>query len=62
MKITQAVAAATAQLVERQVSDRKVADFWFDSRSHNASLCLLRKAYHSSWLNLTKDLQTEAKK
>ena len=29
---------ATARLVEHRVSDRKVADSWFDSRAGNASL------------------------
>ena len=35
-------AAAIAELVERQVSDRKVADPWFDSRTGNAC-CVLGK-------------------
>ena len=32
-------AAAIGQLIERRVSDRKVADPWFDSQTGNALLC-----------------------
>ena len=59
--------------VELRVSDRKVADHWFDSRTGKASLCPWERhftltshwgeAVHPLWWpSLTKDLQTEPKK
>ena len=36
---------AIVQMVERWGSDRNVTDFWFDSRTGNASLCISNKHY-----------------
>ena len=66
--------AAIAQSVERLVSNRKVADSWFDSRAGNTSLYPRKRrflnAYHHSgqavyllwWSSWTKDLQIEPQK
>ena len=61
-----------SSVVEPRVSDRKVADSWFDSRPGSASLhpwerhCILishcgQAVCPQWWPSLTKDLQTEPK-
>ena len=60
-------------VVENRTSDPKVAGFWFDSRTSNASLCLWERyftlisywsqaVYPLWWSSLTKNLQTEPQK
>ena len=60
-------------MVESRASDQNAADFRFDSRPGNASLCLWKRhftlishwghsVYSLWWASLTKEIQTEPKK
>ena len=62
-----------SSVVERRVSNRKIADPRFDSHTGSASFCTLKRhftfifywgraLYPLWWTSLTKDLQTEPKK